>query len=83
MVLGIDGWYNGGVRAQVRIEDRDLVLTTVEKNDRLIAAIEACEEYEVWQWEALRTYTVSVNDPNPDKVHDVLDACAAIGIVLG
>jgi len=71
------------VQANVRITDLDLVHTTAEKNRALVEAIRACQENHVWQWDYMRVYTVSVNDPNPAKVHAVLAACADIGIVLG
>jgi hypothetical protein len=51
--------------------------------DVLRDAVSACEVRWVGVVDFSRQILVSVNDPNPDKVHAVLDACAALGVVLG
>lgn len=80
--LGISAWYNRGVRAQVRVDELALIKDEAAA-DALRDAIRGCEVRWVGVVDFSRQFVVSVNDPNPDKVHAVLDACARLGVVLG
>lgn len=70
------------MRASFRIDELDLI-----KGGPAVAALQeaivACADYLVGVVDFAPGFVVSVNDPNPDKVHAVLEALADMGIVLG
>lgn len=81
--LGTGRWYNGGMRASVRITELQARQAPVPAVRAFINAVVACEEHRGALVEHERAGTVSVNDPNPAKVHAVLNALADMGIIVG
>jgi 16S rRNA C967 or C1407 C5-methylase (RsmB/RsmF family) len=70
------------MKATVRVDELALIMNEPAVG-ALWEAVGACAENWVGVLDFARQFVVSVNDPNPDKVHAVLDACAALGVVLG
>jgi hypothetical protein len=71
------------VQASVRINELDVLRAPGPACQAFQRAVEACAENRVEMIDFRREFIVSVNDPNPAKVHAVLAALADMGIILG
>lgn len=71
------------MQASVRISELDVLGAPGPACQAFERAVVACETNHVLRVEDRRVFIVSVNDPNPAKVHAVLAALADMGIVLG
>lgn len=71
------------MQARLQVAELNLVRASREQIERIKDSILACEDHGGWYVYDWQHIIVSVNDPNPVKVHAVLDALADIGVVLG